>query len=183
MVTELRVYFEGDNRLKPGFHQFLKEILDVARSKRCRFQVVEANGTPIDDFRKALKSHPDVWNVLLLDGEDAHESQLRKKSLEGCDQESIFWMVQIMESWFLVDIEALQALFKGRLNQAALKRNPNVEEIPKAAVLASLKNATNGEYHKVKHGTKLLEFIDPAKVRRAAPNCDRMFTLILGRLS
>ena len=33
MVNELRIYFEGDNRLKPGFHAFMKEIVEAARKK------------------------------------------------------------------------------------------------------------------------------------------------------
>jgi hypothetical protein len=112
--------------------------------------------------------------VLLLDSEDPQEFQLRKKGVEGCDPDSIFWMVQIMESWFLADVDALKALFGGSLS----KGNPKVEEIPKADVLERLKKVANGEYHeyhKVKHGTKLLGLIDPVKVRRAAPHCQRMF--------
>jgi hypothetical protein len=182
MVTELRVYFEGDNKLKPGFHKFLKEIVEVARSQRCRFQPVEANGTPIQDFLDALKTHPNAWNVLLLDSEDPQELQLRKKRLEGCDQDSVFWMVQIMESWFLADVDALKAVFKAKLSEAVLSWNPKVEQIPKEDVLERLQKAANGEYDKVKHGKKLLELIDPAKVRKAAPNCERMFTLILAEL-
>jgi hypothetical protein len=58
MVNELRIYFEGDNRLKPGFHAFIKEIVEAARKKRCRFQLVEAKGTPFQDFDDAVKTHP-----------------------------------------------------------------------------------------------------------------------------
>jgi hypothetical protein len=183
MVKELRFYYEGDNGLKPGFHKFLKEIVEAAGSKRYKFQLVEAHGTPIQDFRDALKTHADAWNVLLLDHEDAAEAEIRKKHLEGCDQDSVFWMVEIMESWFLADVDALKALHKGRFNQSALGWNPKVEEIPKADVMERLKRVSGGEYHKVKHGTKLLELIDPAKVRKAARNCDRMFSVILGKLA
>jgi hypothetical protein len=91
-------------------------------------------------------------------------------------------MVQIMESWFLADVDALKAVFKSGLSEAVLRGNPNIEEIPKADVLERLNKAADGEYHKVKHGMKLLELIDPAKVRKAAPNCERMFRLILARL-
>jgi hypothetical protein len=135
MVMELRLYFEGDNGLKPGFHKFLKEIVDVARSQRCKFQLVEANGNPVQDFRDALKTHRDAWNVLLLDWEESTEAQLRKQGLQGCDPDSIFWMVQVMESWFLADIDALKALFGGNVT----KGNPNVEQIPKEDVLERLK--------------------------------------------
>jgi hypothetical protein len=87
-------------------------------------------------------------------------------------------MVQIMESWFLADANAVMALFKGSL----IKGNPKVEEIPKEDVLERLDKAANGEYHKVKHGVKLLGLIDPEKVRKAAPDCDRMFRMILTKL-
>jgi Domain of unknown function (DUF4276) len=178
MVTQLRVYYEGDKGLKPGFHKFLKEIVEVARSQRCKFQPVEANGTPVQDFRDALKTHPDAWNVLLLDSEDPAEAQLRKKSLEGCDPDSVFWMVQIMESWFLADVDALRAFYKRRFNENALGWNTKVEEIPKVDVLERLKRVSGGEYHKVDHGVKLLELTNTAKVRRDAPNRDRMFRII-----
>jgi Domain of unknown function (DUF4276) len=181
MVTELRVYFEGDRALKPGFHRFLREIVETARSKRCKFQLVEAKGTPIQDFRDALETPRDghVWNVLLLDSEEPQEFHLRKNSLEGCHQDSVFWMVQVMEAWFLADLEGLNAFFKSNLSEG----NPNVENIPKVDVFARLNKAARGEYHKVQHGTRLLELIDPAKVRKAARNCDRMFSVILGKLA
>jgi hypothetical protein len=178
MVEKLRVYFEGDDQLRPGFRQFLSEIAEAARSKRCYFDLIATEGTPVQDFQAALKSHPNAWNVLLLDSEDPQEFRIRKRGLEGCDSDSIFWMVQIMEFWFLADVDALRALFGGSLS----KGNPNVEEIPKADVLERLKKAANGEYHKVKHGMRLLALIDPSKVRKAAPNCDRMFIRILAKL-
>jgi len=178
MVTKLRIYFEGDDGLRPGFRQFLSEIAEVTRSKRCHFDLIATDGTPVEDFRDALKTHGDAWNVLLLDSEDPQEFRLRKKSLESCDPESVFWMVQIMESWFLADLDPLKTIFRGSVTEG----NPNVEEIPKEDVLERLKKVANGEYHKVKHGVKLLGLIDPAKVRKAAPNCDRMFKLILAKL-
>jgi hypothetical protein len=181
-VNELRIYFEGDSRLRPGFRQFFSEIAEAANRNGWRFAApVSTGGKPVQAFRIALQTHSNSWNVLLLDQEDSDEAEVRKKRLEGCDMESVFWMVQIMESWFLADVDALKTVFKG-LSEAAIRGNPNVEEIPKADVLERLKKAANGEYHKVKHGTKLLELIDPSKVRSAAPNCDRMFNQILAKL-
>jgi hypothetical protein len=179
MVTAVRIYFEGDAGLRPGFRKFLSEIAEAARRKKWHFDLIATDGTPVQDFQAALKTPHDAWNVLLLDSENPRELQQRKKSLEGCDPESIFWMVQIMESWFLADDDALMALFEGSLARG----NPLVEEIPKEDVMKRLNKAANGEYHKVRHGAKLLELIDPEKVRKAAPNCDRMFRLILAGLS
>lgn len=186
MVTKLRIYFEGDDGLRPGFRQFLSEIVEVTRSRRCHFDLIATDGTPVEDFRDALKTHSDAWNVLLIDSEDPLEFQLRKKSLEGCDPDSIFWMVQVMESWFLADVDALKRFYNGGFQESALKGNPKVEEVPKADVLKRLEKASSGtksgEYQK-NHAFKLLGLIDPAKVRNAAPNCERMFRVILARLS
>jgi hypothetical protein len=181
-VNELRIYFEGDDRLRPGFRSFLSKIAESARRNDWRFAApIATYGRPVQAFRIALQTHSSAWNVLLLDWEDPNESEIRKRQLGDCDPDSVFWMVQIMESWFLADLDALKMVFKG-LNEAAVRGNPNVEEIPKEDVLERLKKAANGEYHKVKHGTKLLGLIDPAKVRKAAPNCDRMFNRILAKL-
>lgn len=183
-MNELRIYFEGDDRLRPGMRRFFSGIAEAASSKGWRFAPpVATYGRPVQAFLIARKTHADAWNVLLLDHEDADEAEIRKKHLEGCDPDSVFWMVEIMESWFLADIDALKALFKSRFNQSAVGWNPKVEEIPKADVMERLKRVIGEEYHKVKHGTKLLELIDPPKVRKAAPNCDRMFSVILSKLA
>jgi hypothetical protein len=183
-VKELRLYFEGDDRLRQGFRKFFAEVAIAANQMGCRFTPVATYGRPVQAFRIALKScPPDTWNVLLLDWEDEDEAAIRKRALEGCDGDSVFWMVQIMESWFLADTGALKQVFKGNLNENALKRNPHVEEIPKRDVLDCLENATGKRYHKVEHGVQLLGLMDPAKVRNAAPQCDRMFKLILAKLS
>jgi hypothetical protein len=83
MVTELRIYFEGDGKLKPGFHEFLKEIRIAAQSDRCRFRLIDTNGTPVEDFRDALEqtqrhgmSFCLIWNVLLLDSDTPHTGSL-----------------------------------------------------------------------------------------------------------
>jgi hypothetical protein len=163
--------------------RFLSEIADAASRTGWRVAPpVATYGRPVQAFRIALETHSSAWNVLLLDREDTDEAEIRNKRLEGCDLDSVFWMVQIMEAWFLADVDALRALYKRRFSESALGWNPKVEEIPKPDVMEKLKRVSGGDYHKVNHGAKLLELIDPAKVRKAAPNCDRMFRLILARL-
>lgn len=121
--------------------------------------------------------------MLLLDSDGpadcTHEELCRAKQIEPSRSDSVFWMVQIMESWFLADTDALRACFGKRLQDGSLKGNPKVEEIPKRHVEARLKNIAGGKYHKVTDGVNLLAKIAPAKVRNAAPNCERMFDTIL----
>jgi Domain of unknown function (DUF4276) len=191
MVTELRVYFEGDARLRPGFHSFLGEIVDAARNQKWRLDLIATDGTPVQDFRDALKTHKNAWNILLLDSDmplnGSRVDLCRSKSLEPSHEALVFWMVQIMESWFLADISALKNFYGNGLQEEVLKGNPNVEEIPKEDVLSRLKRATKstkpGEYHKTKHAPALLERIDVSLVKAAAPDCERMFRIILGKLA
>ena len=95
-------------------------------------------------------------------------------------------MVQLMEAWFLADPEALERFYGNGFRRNALRQNPQVEEIPKADVLESLKQAVKEtkkqRYHKTQHAPLILESLDPIKVRKAAPNCDRLFRELLAKL-
>jgi hypothetical protein len=175
-VTEIRIYFEGDKTLRPGFRHFLSRIGDAAREKRIGFSVIPARGTPEADFKLAQKTHPDAWNILLRDSEGPAPAY----------EDSVFWMVQLMESWFLADPKTLASYYGDGFVSNALKPNPRVEEIPKADVLECLKQATRktqkGAYHKTGHAPGILASLGHDKVRQAAPNCDRLFQELLAKL-
>jgi Domain of unknown function (DUF4276) len=175
-VTEIRIHFEGNEALRPGLHRFLSRIRDAAQARRIGFRLIAADGTPDPDFQTARKAHPNACNILLRDSEGPKPK--RKKS--------VFWMVQVMEAWFLADPEALTLYYGEDFARNALKKNRRVEEIPKADVLKCLKQATRktlkGPYHKTAHAPHILELLDPDKVRKAAPECDRLFHEILTEL-
>ena len=86
-------------------------------------------------------------------------------------------MVQVMESWFLADREALEAFYGQGYRSNALPPEQNVEQIPKQDVFKGLDQAardtSKGNYSKGKHGFEILEMLDPAKVRKASPYADR----------
>jgi hypothetical protein len=177
MVTEIRLYFEGDDALRPGFHAFLSDIVNRARIKRIKFKPIACYATPTEDYRIGLKQYPDAINILLRDSEGP--------KIPNPPNEYEFWMVQVMEAWFLADPDALEDYY-GR-NFARFAFNPRVEEIRKADVLSWLKNASKdtlkGPYHKTKHAPHILERLDSKKVRKCAPNCERLFREVLAKLS
>jgi len=187
MVTELRIYFEGDVGLRQGFRRFLDGIYQAVGTRRCRVELVATNGTPVQDFYDGLKANPHAWNVLLLDSDGPancpHDELCRGKKIDPSHSGSVFWMVQIMESWFLADLGALRTYFGDRFPETAARGNPKVEQIPKADAMSRIENAAGGKYHKVRDGGKLLALTDSEKVRKAAPNCDRMFSTILTTLA
>jgi hypothetical protein len=191
--TEIRIYYEGDKALTPGFAQFFSQIRDKAKESRCKFSLISGKSGPeaCQDFETALKTHKNAWNILLKDSEGPDHGTL---SASLCDEQawdkshsdSIFWMVQMMESWFHADKEALETFYGADFRKNALKQNPKVEEILKADLTDGLRKATNecskGSYNKTSHGPRLLASINPAKVQQAAPKCKRLFETILNRL-
>jgi Domain of unknown function (DUF4276) len=192
LPAEIRIYFEGDKRLRPGFSAFLSEIRERGKAKRCKIEIIATGGTPVADFRTAMKMHPNAWNILLRDSEGPDDGKLSAtlvaaEGWQAAVADSIFWMVQMMESWFHADKDALERFYRDGFKRQALAANPKVEEIAKRDLEEGLNAATRGtkkgKYHKGNHAPSLLEMISPQRVRDAAPNCQRLFKVILSALS
>ena len=69
-----------------------------------------------------------------------------------------------------------------RFNDGVLRGNPNVEQIPKATsgqVARCYTGNRAGKYHKTAHAPHLLAKIRPDLLNAAAPNCKRLFDLLL----
>ena len=91
----------------------------------------------------------------------------------GAGDDRAFLMVQIMETWFLADREALRNYFGAGFGEKALKAWPNPEDVPKSTVLGALERATAScrkRYSKGKVSFELLARIDPACVESACPH-------------
>lgn len=195
--TEIRIYYEGGKSLKSGFERFFLSLREQAtRGRSCRFRLIEggAGSNVCKDFTSALKTHKDAWNILLIDSDSPDTGTLSQRLCErqGWDRAistSIFWMVEMMESWFHADKAALQGFYGPNFKADALKQNPKVEEISKDDLKHGLANATRsspkGNYfdNKTSHGPKLLALLSPALVQQAAPNCKKLFDAISISLS
>lgn len=189
MVTEIRIYFEGDFRLRPSFSQFLETIRNIARSRRMKFRPIAGGGNAISDYAKAVLNHSDSINVLLIDSDHLDDGTLIEKLRNNrrdwpfhsgsIEEENVHFMVQVMESWFLADRTALRSYFGSSFLERRLPQNPDIEAIPKDDVLNGLRNSsrptTKGTYHKTKHAPDLLARIDPTKVQIASPSCKGLF--------
>lgn len=196
MVTEIRIYIEGggDSRsakdeLRRGYRVFLGDIYELASTKRIRCRVVMCGGrnSAFDDFKTAIQSHPQAFNVLLVDAEApvlsapwAHLQQRDGWITPSVPDKHCHLMVQLLEAWFLADQDALKAYYGQGFNANSIPGNPNVEQIAKATVMAAMENATRhtqkGKYQKIRDASRLLERISPAVVRAKSPHCDRLFT-------
>ena len=92
-------------------------------------------------------------------------------------------MVQVMESWFLADKDALEAYFGQGFRRQALPANPNVEQVSKQDVERGLERASDGtgkgRYRKGADSFGILERLDPAKVREGSCYAERFVQALL----
>lgn len=200
---DIKLYVEGGGkgtsknatiRMQQGFDSFFKELKDAARDKKISFRIIPSSNTQTayDDFMLSVRTSPESFNMLLIDSDEAVgadesardflQKKHKKWNLQKINDEQCHLMVQIMESWFIADIDALKKFYGQNFKESAIPRNKNVEAIEKEIVEKALKAATaktqKEEYHKIKHGGKLLEIINPIKVRAAASRCKRLFEAI-----
>ena len=202
MVREIRIYIEGggDSKdtkafLRQGFSLFLRDLVLMARQRGIRWQIVTcgSRNSAFDAFRTAIRENPDSFNVLLVDSEAHVETTpwlhlRRRNEWDGGDllDDHCQLMTQAMEAWFIADVETLADFYGAGFHRNSLPRNPNVEEIAKAQLEPSLRAATRatqkGEYHKIRHASKLLEIVNVNVVRRASRHCDRLFTILVAKM-
>jgi len=197
MVMEIRIYAEGGGDSKDtkaffrqGLSAFLGDPKQSAHARRIRWTVVVCGPRQraFVDFRNAIASHPDSFNILLVDSEAIVEGTpwQHLKLRDGWNAPEIpddhcQLMVQAMEAWFVADPEGLASFYGRDFNGNSIPRT-NVESVGKHQLNQALRDATRntqkGEYHKIRHGCKLLEIIDPVSVRQALSHCARLFATL-----
>jgi hypothetical protein len=186
---EIRIYFEGKATLRSGFEVFFADLKTAARGACSTIQLVAArNG--LSDYRKASRTHPDAWNILLKDSEQAMPADPRQlgksHGIDPAFVDRVFWMVELMEAWFLADRDALAGYYGDGFLPNVIGDTANVEKIPKAEVLERLRRATmktsKGEYDKVAHAPFLLERLNSSRVRERAEHCRLLFGAVAAKL-
>jgi len=198
MVGEIRIYIEGGGDFKDtkadlrrGFSLFLSEIVQMARSKSIKWNIITcgSRNSTFTNWKFALKSHPDAFNILLVDsegpvaGDPWHHLEIREKwANPGQGNEQCHLMVQAMEAWIIADQEALATYYGDGFNPNPLPKNPNVESISVPELVAALEVATQNtkkqKYHKTRHAPDILAKIDYKIVCEKAPHCRRLFQTI-----
>jgi hypothetical protein len=186
MVRQIRIYFEGDDRLRIPFGEF---FLRLDRRLERLLKPIAADGDPIGKYRIGLRQHLNSSNILLLDSD---EDPIRRQRVADLPRDRVFWMVEMMESWFLADTDAVKSYyndphFDPGFRESALPAKRQVEEIQKRDVHDGLRDATRDTrkraYHKTKHAPEILRRIDPEKLRARAPQFQRLCDVLNGLLT
>ena len=202
MVREIRIYIEGGGeraegkaKLRNGFQVFLRELREKARDRRIRWNITAcgSRNSAHDDFNTACQTHPEAFNVLLVDSEGPVNSS-PKQHLRDRDgwqvnesEDQYHLMVQTMEAWLIADRTALiQYYGKGDFQESALTDTVDVEQIEKDSLKnyidRAARNTTKREYREIRDGAKLLGLIDPDVVRNKAPHCERLFQTLVSKI-
>jgi Domain of unknown function (DUF4276) len=202
-MTGIRLYIEGGGdsvaqrrEMRNGFDALLASQKTAARRKRLTWDAVFHGGRQqtYDAFHTAFQSCGETLLVLLVDSEDAiaaetsnadanaqariqHLANREHWDLAGVDPKQVHLMVRCMEAWIISDPDAVAGYYGQGFHARSLPNRQNLEDEPKPNVLDKLKKATEktqkGAYTKIKHASKLLEQIDPAKIGK---KCSRFVT-------
>ncbi len=176
----------GNRRLGAQFREGWKAFLTKAGLSG-RMPRVVRGGSRQQTFH-GLETHvsepkPDAVALLLVDSEGpvaaAHSVWQHLQARddwnkpEGASDDQAFLMVQVMETWFLADRDALHTYFGAEFVGNAIRQWRQLEEVFKETVLYALEKATarcSKPYAKGKVGFELLAQIDPGLVEDACPH-------------
>lgn len=200
MVSKIRLYIEGGGskgdgrtKLRKGFREFLREVDFKTKESAISFKIIMSGSRheALRDFRNGCEDHPDGFNCLLVDSElpvndgplKHLEGTEKNWDLSGVRETQCQLMVQVMESWFLCDLEALMEYYGSGLKTKLIKIGETVESISKQDINNRLETATRdtkkGKYHKIHHAHELLGKIRAQQVRLKSKHCDRLFRTLL----
>ncbi len=190
MKFEIHIEGGGPGAAAVQFRKAWKKFLTAAGVEDRKFKVVRG-GTRNDTFRNFLmsvrNSDSGFAQFLLIDSETPlNPIQSKWEHLERNDkwqrpkeagEESVYMMVQVMESWFLADPDLLKSHFGRSFKERFIKKWPNLEDISKGEVLNILKMATKNCSQPYKNGPvsfEILSKIDPVRVEQSCKHAKQL---------
>lgn len=101
---------------------------------------------------------------------------------KGTTDDQAFLMVQVMETWFLADADALRRYFGPHFSDTPLRAWPALEAVPKQTVLEVLAKATvncKQAYRKGDVSFEILASLTPATVEAACPHAGKLLRRLM----
>jgi hypothetical protein len=152
---------------RQAYNAFCRDLALAKNKTLCILLVDSETAIDAETNNAAANARIRVQHLTTLDG----------WNLTAANPEQVHLMVQCMETWIVADPDAVQAFYGKNFHRPSLPIRQNLEDEPKLDVYAKLDKATSktikGKYAKIKHASKLLERIDPAKI---GPRCPRFVT-------
>jgi hypothetical protein len=184
----------GDRKtLRRNLRRGLGKFIEKAglQGRMPRIVACGSRNDAYDSFRTALDRGERA--MLLVDAEEPVSTSGPWQHLKardgwnrpgGATDGQCHLMVQVMESWFLADADALESFYGKDFRRQELPANPNIEQVSKRDVLNGLASATRdttrGPYDKGAHSFDILANLNPAQVRCSSPHANRLILALLG---
>jgi len=202
---ELRLYVEGggDSQegkacLRAGFNEFLRQVREACRSAQVRWNLTcaKCDSETIKAFLNSVRQYRQAWTAVLIDADCCHKDGAadawelmckRHRDIHDVERSQCHVMVYKMESWFLADPDALEQHFGKGFDRTVLPKLENFEQVSGAAVddylRKALRSINRREYHKIQDAGKLLHLLNPDRVRKHSPSCNRLFDTLLTKVN
>ena len=198
-MSKIVIFIEGGGQverekrvLRLGFDNFFRplKLLAAARGKSFRLVACGSRDEAYRAFRNERSFEPDTSSFLLVDSEDVMVSDTKVHlserehhwELATISIDYLHVMATTMETWIVSDHDAMESFYGRGLVLNSLPRHADMEQVTKPivsrALAAATRNTGPGEYHKMRHGPKLLGLLDPATVKAKCGCCMRMFVEI-----
>ena len=190
----IKLYVEGggdsnsSKSLSPACREGFRTFIEKAGLGGMMPKIVACGGREkaYDKF-KIAHLNKDETSLLLVDAEESVQETGPWQHLKvredwdppiGATEDQCHLMVEVMESWFLADRDALKEFYGQRYRENALPQNPQIEQIAKQDVLDGLRDASlntqKGRYNKGAHSFEILAKLDPGKVMNVSPHAKRL---------
>ena len=178
----MHVYLEGGRQLRNPMKAFLRRAVMAIHHQSISLDV-EPCGSRDDAIRRCAREGD---SLLLIDSEGEELQQLTTRvTAQIGSTNRAFFMVQLMEAWFVADRQNLAAYFGAGFRHGALPANASVEEVSKQDIETGLRNATRNcakrRYLKGRDDVGLLNLLDPAAVYDACPNFASLIDFLRGQ--
>lgn len=157
----------SNGNLREGFHKLLEKEIGG------RMPTIAMSGGKSQSIGKFKNSKE---SKLLCDL-DAAKSEI-EKDLEDNElkelRESVFYMIQEMEGWFLSQPEILDKFYNFKVSGKLAKKHGDQFSHPDEELMRVTKDSKKGQYHKVNHGVELLKLLDTKKLMTDFPEFKRL---------
>lgn len=130
----VRIYFEGDPRLRGGLRKFFEPEFELAASHMIKLELVGAGKKQAEKARRVgQRDYPRARHLILKDAEGPLPSNRPRHT---------YYWVQAMESWFVADPAAVKEALGPCVKAQSVPQWPNVELRPRADVFKQLSRIT-----------------------------------------
>ncbi|MBI3509436.1 MAG: DUF4276 family protein [Bacteroidetes bacterium] len=171
-MVDRRLFIEGtkeirNGNLREGFGMLIEQKV---RDKLLRIDMGGGKEQTINKFKHSTNSK------LLCDLDAPSpeiENDLKKNALEKA-KDSVFYMIQEMEAWFISQPKILDQFYNMEISKRLPQKNASAFANPDEELQRITKDTKKGTYHKVNHGAQLLKLLDADKLYHDFPDFQRL---------